>query len=45
VPIAEMLVELGDEVNKIVEKKLWGYRFWAEIVAEAVRDKIIQVKK
>jgi metal-responsive CopG/Arc/MetJ family transcriptional regulator len=35
-------VELGDEV---VEKKLLGYRSRAEFVAEAVRDKLIQVKK
>ncbi len=38
-------VELGDEVDKILEKKLWGYRSRAEFVAEAVRDKLIQVKK
>jgi metal-responsive CopG/Arc/MetJ family transcriptional regulator len=38
-------VELGDEVDKILEKKLLGYRSRAESVAEAVRDKMIQVKK
>jgi metal-responsive CopG/Arc/MetJ family transcriptional regulator len=37
-----MPVELGDEV---VEKKLLGYRSRAEFVAEAVRDKLLQVKK
>ncbi len=35
-------VELGDEV---VEKKLMGYRSRAEFVAEAVRDKLMQVKR
>jgi len=38
-------VELGDEVDKIVEKKLLGYRSRAEFVVEAVRDKLIQVKR
>ena len=38
-------VELGDEVSKILEKKLMGYRSRGEFVAEAVRDKLIQVKK
>jgi metal-responsive CopG/Arc/MetJ family transcriptional regulator len=38
-------VELGDEVDKIVEKKLLGYRSRAEFVAEAVRDKLLQVKR
>lgn len=38
-------VELADEVDKILEKKLLGYRSRAEFVAEAVRDKLIQVKK
>jgi hypothetical protein len=42
---AELPVELGDEVDKIVEKKLLGYRSRAEFVAEAVRDKLIQVKR
>jgi hypothetical protein len=37
-------VELGDEVDKILEKIL-GYRSRAEFVAEAVRDKLLQVKK
>jgi hypothetical protein len=35
-------VELGD---KILEKKLLGYRSRAEVVAEAVRDKLIQDRK
>ena len=38
-------VELGDEVDKILEKKILGYRSRAEFVAEAVRDKLLQVKK
>jgi metal-responsive CopG/Arc/MetJ family transcriptional regulator len=38
-------VELADEIDKILEKKLLGYRSRAEFVAEAVRDKLIQVKK
>jgi metal-responsive CopG/Arc/MetJ family transcriptional regulator len=38
-------VELADEVDKILEKKLLGYRSRAEFVAEAIRDKLIQVKK
>jgi metal-responsive CopG/Arc/MetJ family transcriptional regulator len=38
-------IELADEVDKIVDKKLLGYRSRAEFVAEAIRDKLIQVKK
>jgi metal-responsive CopG/Arc/MetJ family transcriptional regulator len=38
-------VELADEVVKILEQKLLGYRSRGEFVAEAVRDKLIQVKK
>jgi metal-responsive CopG/Arc/MetJ family transcriptional regulator len=38
-------VELADEVDKVLEKKLLGYRSRAEFVAEAVRDKLIQIKK
>ena len=38
-------IELADEVDKILEKKLLGYRSRAEFVAEAVRDKLIQAKK
>jgi len=38
-------VELADEVDKILEKKVLGYRSRAEFVAEAARDKLIQVKK
>ena len=37
-------VELADEVDKL-DKKLLGYRSRAEFVAEAIRDKPIQVKK
>jgi len=43
--VAKIPVELADEVAKILEKKLLGYRSRAEFVAEAVRDKLIQVKK
>jgi len=38
-------VELADEIDKILERKLLGYRSRAEFVAEAIRDKLIQVKK
>jgi metal-responsive CopG/Arc/MetJ family transcriptional regulator len=38
-------IELADEVDKVVEKKILGYRSRAEFVADAVRDKLIQVKK
>ena len=38
-------VELADEVDKVLEKRLLGYRSRAEFVADAVRDKLIQVKK
>jgi metal-responsive CopG/Arc/MetJ family transcriptional regulator len=38
-------VELADEVDKVVEQKILGYRSRAEFVAEAVRNKLIQVKK
>ncbi len=38
-------VELADEVDKVLEKKLLGYRSRAEFVAEAIRDKLIQVRK
>jgi len=38
-------VELADEVDKILDKKLLGYRSRAEFVAEAIRDKLIQVRK
>ena len=38
-------VELADEVDKVLEKKLLGYRSRAEFVAEAVRDKLIQMKR
>jgi metal-responsive CopG/Arc/MetJ family transcriptional regulator len=42
---AKLPIELGDEVEKILEKKFLGYRSRAEFVAEAVRDKLLQVKK
>jgi metal-responsive CopG/Arc/MetJ family transcriptional regulator len=38
-------VELADEVDKVLEKRFLGYRSRAEFVAEAVRDKLIQIKK
>jgi len=38
-------IELSDEIDKILEKKLLGYRSRAEFVVEAVRDKLMQVKK
>ena len=38
-------VELADEIDRVVEKKLLGYRSRAEFVSEAVRDKLVQVKK
>jgi metal-responsive CopG/Arc/MetJ family transcriptional regulator len=38
-------VELADEVDKILEKKLLGYRSRAEFVAEAIRGKLIQINK
>jgi len=38
-------IELADEIDKILEKKLLGYRSRAEFVAEAIRDKLVQVKK
>jgi metal-responsive CopG/Arc/MetJ family transcriptional regulator len=37
-------VELANEVDTIVDKKLLGYRSRAEFVSEAIRDKLIQVK-
>ncbi|MGA3112206.1 MAG: hypothetical protein ABSE15_09285 [Candidatus Bathyarchaeia archaeon] len=40
-PSAKLPVELADEVLK----KLLGYRSRAEFVAEAVRDKLLQMKK
>ncbi len=38
-------IELADEVDKVIEKRLLGYRSRAEFVAESVREKLIQVKK
>ena len=38
-------VELADEVDKVLEKKLLGYRSRGGFVAEAARDKLIQIKK
>jgi hypothetical protein len=44
-PNVKLPIELGDEIDKVLEKKLLGYRPRGEFVAEAVRDKLIQVKK
>jgi metal-responsive CopG/Arc/MetJ family transcriptional regulator len=38
-------IELAEEIDNILEKKLLGYRSRAEFTAEAIRDKLIQVKK
>lgn len=38
-------IELADEIDKVLEKKLLGYRSRAELVAESVRDKLIQIKR
>jgi metal-responsive CopG/Arc/MetJ family transcriptional regulator len=38
-------VELADEIDKVLEKKVLGYRSRAEFVAEAVRSKLIQIKE
>jgi metal-responsive CopG/Arc/MetJ family transcriptional regulator len=38
-------VELANEVDKVVEKKLLGYRSRAEFITESVRDKLIQIKR
>ena len=38
-------VELAGEVDKILERKLLGYRSRAEFVAEAIREKLFQIKK
>lgn len=37
-------VELAGEVDKILDRKLLGYRSRAEFVADAIRDKLIQLK-
>lgn len=38
-------IELADEIDKIVARKLLGYRSRAEFVTEAIRSKLIQMKK
>lgn len=38
-------VELADEIDKVVEKKLLGYRSRGEFVAESVREKLVQIRK
>ena len=37
-------VELSEEIDKLIEKKVLGYRSRAEFVAEAIREKLMQVK-
>lgn len=37
-------VELADEIDKILQQKLLGYRSRAEFVAESIRDKLIQIR-
>jgi metal-responsive CopG/Arc/MetJ family transcriptional regulator len=44
-PGVKLPVELGDEIDKVLEKKLLKYRSCGEFVIEAVKDKLIQVKK
>ena len=36
--------ELAKEIDKLVEKTVYGYRSRAEFIAEAVRERLIQVK-
>jgi hypothetical protein len=43
--VPKIPIELADEVDKILEKKLLGYLSRAEFVAEAVRNKVIRVNK
>ncbi len=38
-------IELANEVDKILDKKLLGYRSRAEFITEATRDKLLQLKK
>lgn len=37
--------ELSDEIDKILERKILGYRSRAEFVVEAIRDKLMQVRQ
>lgn len=38
-------VELANEIDKVLEKKVLGYRSRAEFIAESAREKLIQIKK
>jgi metal-responsive CopG/Arc/MetJ family transcriptional regulator len=38
-------IELANEIDKVLEKKVLGYRSRGEFVAESVREKLMQVKK
>jgi metal-responsive CopG/Arc/MetJ family transcriptional regulator len=38
-------IELANEVDKIIEKKLLGYRSRAEFVAESIRAKLVEIKR
>jgi metal-responsive CopG/Arc/MetJ family transcriptional regulator len=44
-PNVKLPVELGDEVDKILEKKLLGYRSRAEFVAEVVGTSWFKIRK
>ena len=43
-PNAKLPLELVNEIDKVLEKKLLGYRS-GEFKAEAIRDNLIQIKK
>jgi len=36
--------ELTKEIDKLVEKAVYGYRSRAEFVAEAIRERLIRIK-
>jgi len=38
-------INIAVEVEEVLEKKILGYRSRAEFVPDAVRDKLLQVKK
>ena len=37
--------QLSKEIDRLVEKKLLGYRSRAEFIAEAIREKLAAVKR
>jgi metal-responsive CopG/Arc/MetJ family transcriptional regulator len=37
--------QLAKEIDKLVEKKLLGYRSRAEFITEAIREKLAAVKR